>query len=78
MLLLYEREATKADHAAAGFILVDIEETVRELRQKGVKLEDYDVPGIKTVNGIADLGAQRAGWFTDTEGNTLAVAQSVS
>jgi hypothetical protein len=31
-------------------------------------------PGTRTVNGIADLGYERATWFKDSEGNILAVA----
>ena len=76
-LLLYERGATKADHTAAGFMVDDVEKTVKELRQKGVVLEEYDVPGLRTVDGIATVEDQRAAWFKDTEGNILAVVQSL-
>jgi hypothetical protein len=40
-----------------------------------VEFEDYDVPGLKTEDGIADLGFERSAWFKDSEGNTLAIAQ---
>jgi hypothetical protein len=33
----------------------DLEETIAELRGRGVIFEDYDVPGLKTVNGIAEV-----------------------
>jgi hypothetical protein len=29
---------------------------VAELRGRGVKVEDYDTPGLKTEDGIADIG----------------------
>ena len=45
------------------------------LRGKGVTFEDYDLPGLKTVNGIADLGDIRGAWFKDPEGNILSVVQ---
>lgn len=77
MLLLYQREPTKADHTVAGFVVDDVEQTVGELRKKGVRFEDYDLPGIKTVNGIATMDTEKAAWFKDTEGNILAVAQIV-
>jgi hypothetical protein len=48
---------------------------VAELRGKGVRSEDYDLPGVKTVNGIADLGGIRGAWFKDPEGNILSVVQ---
>ena len=33
----------------------DLEETIAELRERGVIFEEYDVPGLKTVNGIAEV-----------------------
>jgi hypothetical protein len=49
---------------------------VRELRDRGVVFEEYDLPGMKTVGGIADLGpAGKAAWFTDSEGNIISIAQ---
>lgn len=46
-----------------------------DLRQSGVRFEDYDIPeiGLKTVNGIAETGGSKAAWFLDTEGNTVIV-----
>jgi hypothetical protein len=37
--------------------------------------EEYDFPGLKTMNGIATLVTEKAAWFKDTEGNVLAVSQ---
>src|SRR5512135_296165 len=49
MLLAYETEATS--HATvAGFKVDDLEATMAELRQNGVVFEEYDMPGLKTVN----------------------------
>ena len=42
-----------------------------------MKLEEYDAPGFKTVNGILTAGGARTAWFKDSEGNTLAVVQSL-
>jgi catechol 2,3-dioxygenase-like lactoylglutathione lyase family enzyme len=47
-------------------------------------LEEVDVRGLRTVDGIADIEGQypstgasgeRAGWFHDSEGNLLGVGQ---
>jgi hypothetical protein len=38
-----------------GWEVEDIEGTVRELRARGVVFEEYDVPGLKTVDGIAEI-----------------------
>jgi hypothetical protein len=53
----------------------DVEATVADLRGKGVAFEDYDLPGVKKVNGIAELGDIREAWFKDPEGNILSVVQ---
>jgi catechol 2,3-dioxygenase-like lactoylglutathione lyase family enzyme len=76
-IYLYQRAATKADHTVASFEVDNIEAEVNELKKKGVKFEDYDIPdmGIKTVNGIATMEGEKAAWFRDTEGNILALGQ---
>jgi hypothetical protein len=51
------------------------EAAVADLRSKGVPFEDYDLPGLKTVNGIAERGGVRGAWFKDPEGNILSVVQ---
>ena len=55
--------------------VADIEREVAELKKRGVKFEDYDMPGMKTENGIFTGGGARAAWFRDSEGNILAVVQ---
>jgi hypothetical protein len=46
--------------------------------------EEYDLPGLKTINGIAEVSGnypssggigERGAWFRDSEGNLLAVGQ---
>jgi hypothetical protein len=41
----------------------------------GVIFEEYDLPGLKTVNSIATGGGAKTAWFKDSEGNILAVSQ---
>jgi hypothetical protein len=63
----------------------DIEATVRELRARGVVFEESDAPGLRTVDGIADIegnypskgSGERAAWFRDSEGNMLGIGQPV-
>jgi hypothetical protein len=59
---------------------------VTELERRGVVFEDVDVPGLRTVDGIADVegnypskGAtgERAAWFRDSEGNLLGIGQPI-
>src|SRR3954469_11139093 len=69
-----------------GWEVDDIEATVAELKARGVTFEEVDVPGLRTVDGIADIegnypskGAtgERGAWFHDSEGNLLGVGQAV-
>ena len=57
------------------FEVPDLDATVRDLRDRGVALEDYDLPGLKTVNGIAETEGERAAWFKDPDGNIIAVGE---
>ena len=54
----------------------DVEREVAELKARGVKFEEYDMPGFKTKDGIATAGGAKSAWFKDTEGNILALVQS--
>ena len=64
----------------------DLHATVAELRARGVVFETYDLPGLKTVNGIAEVTGhypskgglgERAAWFRDSEGNLLGIGQPI-
>ena len=75
MLFIYPYGQTKAEHTTAGFLVADVESVVAELRAKGLTFAEYDLPGLRTVNGIAEAGGVKGAWFKDTEGNTLSIAQ---
>ena len=71
-------------HTQFAFEVDDIEATVRELRRRGVVFEEYDSPGLKTVEGIATVPGnypskggvgERAAWFRDCDGNLFGVGQ---
>ncbi|HEX6155732.1 MAG TPA: VOC family protein [Burkholderiales bacterium] len=75
---LYPTPNAGTSRASQAFWQVaDIEREVAELKKRGVKFEDYDMPGMKTENGIFTGGGARAAWFKDSEGNILAVIQSL-
>jgi predicted enzyme related to lactoylglutathione lyase len=62
------------DHTQMALDVDDVEETVRELRSRGVKLEEYDFPDFKTSDGLATLpDGSKGAWFKDTEGNLIAI-----
>jgi catechol 2,3-dioxygenase-like lactoylglutathione lyase family enzyme len=74
---LYPTENAGTSKASQAFWEVsDVAREVADLKSRGVTFEEYDVPGMTTVNGIADAGGAKAAWFKDTEGNILALIQT--
>ena len=71
--LLPKPAPTKAEHTAVSFEVPDAAKMVQQLTARGVKFEDYDLPGLKTVNNVCVLGSEKAAWFKDTEGNLLCI-----
>jgi catechol 2,3-dioxygenase-like lactoylglutathione lyase family enzyme len=77
--------APSGTHTQMAWEVADIEATVAALRARGVVFEEYDLPGLKTVNGIADIegnypskgAGERGAWFRDSEGNLLGLGQPV-
>jgi catechol 2,3-dioxygenase-like lactoylglutathione lyase family enzyme len=72
---IYQHEGgSRADHTQLAFQVQDVAATVRGLRDEGVRFEEYDLPGIKTVDGIADMGGGELGaWFLDPGGNIIGI-----
>ena len=64
-------------HTQMAWFVTDIVATVAELKRRGVRFEEYDFPGLKTIDGVADLGYEKSAWFRDSEGNLLALGQLV-
>jgi catechol 2,3-dioxygenase-like lactoylglutathione lyase family enzyme len=66
---------TADEQTQAAWDVTDIRAEVAELRSRGVKVEDYDLPGLKTEDGIADIGFAWMAWIIDPGGNALAIVQ---
>ena len=77
LALFPKPEGTKADHTAISFQVGDLATTIEALKRTGVVFEDYDFPGLKTVNHVCVLGAEKAAWFKDTEGNYLCLHEDL-
>jgi len=74
-LLFESRGEPSGSHTQLGWDVDDIEVAVTTLRESGVVFEEYDLPGFKTVDGIADIAGERGAWFKDSEGNLLAIGE---
>ena len=74
---LYPTPNAGTSQASQAFWQVDdIEREVAELKARGVNFEKYDMPEMDE-NGISTAGGAKAAWFKDTEGNIMALIQSV-
>ncbi len=73
---LYPRTtATRADHTALSFEVGNLAAEMSSLRSRGLRFDEYDLPDLKTHDGVCDLGGERAAWFHDPEGNILCLHQ---
>lgn len=77
--------APSGDHTQMAFEVADLDAAVGQLRQRGVVFEEYDSPGLTTVDGIADIEGnypskgrgERGAWFRDSEGNMIGIGQPI-
>jgi hypothetical protein len=73
---LYETpNAGTAQNTQMCWMTDDLDSEMALLRERGVMFEDYDIPGLKTVNGVATEDNSRTAWFRDSEGNFLCITQ---
>ena len=77
LALFPKAEGTQADHTAISLQVPDIAATIAALKAAGVRFEDYDLPGLKTENHVCVLGAEKAAWFKDSEGNFLCIHEDL-
>lgn len=66
---------TQSENTALSFEVGDLPAEINVLEGRGVRFQDFETEGLKTVGHIAELGAERAAWFTDSEGNVLCLHQ---
>jgi predicted enzyme related to lactoylglutathione lyase len=64
-------------HTQLALEVPDLDATVKDLRARGLKFEEYDTPQLKTVNGIADIAGTKVAFFKDSEGNLIAIGLPV-
>ena len=83
-VFMYRSPGAGTSRASTAFWTVnDVAAEVAALKARGVVFEEYDLPGITTVDGIAEIEGnypskgtgERAVWFRDSEGNLLGIGQ---
>jgi catechol 2,3-dioxygenase-like lactoylglutathione lyase family enzyme len=72
------------NHTQMGFEVTNLRAAVQVLRARGLVFEEYDLPGLKTVDGVAEIvgnypskggKGELGAWFRDSEGNVLGLGQ---
>jgi len=75
---LYPTPNAGTSQASQAFWQVDdIEREVAELKARGIVFEDYAMPGQRSPSGVVTAGGAKAAWFKDSEGNIMAIIQSL-
>jgi len=69
--LMTAEEGAQSAHTVLTFEVENITDEVKDLEDRGVGFLDYDLPDLKTTNHVCVMGAEKAAWFADTEGNIL-------
>ncbi|MDQ1530730.1 MAG: hypothetical protein QOE37_835, partial [Microbacteriaceae bacterium] len=46
-------------------------------RDAGIVFEEFEIPGMKTENGVVTGDGMKTAWFRDSEGNILAITQAM-
>jgi len=55
----------------------DVDREIDELKARGVVFEDYDMPGERSASGAITAGGAKAAWFKDSEGNIMALIETL-
>jgi catechol 2,3-dioxygenase-like lactoylglutathione lyase family enzyme len=68
---------TADEQTQASWEVDDLAAELAELRSRGVEIQEYDMPemGLKTEDGIADIGFALIAWIVDPHKNALAILQ---
>jgi catechol 2,3-dioxygenase-like lactoylglutathione lyase family enzyme len=75
-LSVYRSEFAGTNKATAlTFDVDDIDSEVRELKEKGVAFEHYDMEGLTRDGDIYAAEGMRTAWFKDPDGNILSLLE---
>ena len=74
-LMVFETKTKPGDDTACGFMVADLDAEMADLKSRGVTFEEYDFPGLKTINGVATFGSVKGAWFKDPDGNIISLTQ---
>jgi catechol 2,3-dioxygenase-like lactoylglutathione lyase family enzyme len=74
LFVIPARESAPGSFTQAALQVPDVRAEVSALRSRGIRFEDYDLPELKTEDGVARMpDGDDAAWFKDSEGNLLVI-----
>jgi len=74
-LLVYKTDAAKGEATKVSLVVGDLAKEMDILKNHGVVFADFDLPGLKTVEGVAEGPQGKGAWFKDLDGNYLALME---
>ncbi len=74
-LLVYQTQASRGEATKAAILVDGLGKEMSDLRNHGVVFEDFDLPGLKTVDGVAEREQDKGAWFKDLDGNYIGMVQ---
>jgi catechol-2,3-dioxygenase len=75
LVLTKSSTGSSDEQTKASWRVEDLAAELERLRARGVEVEEYDGPGLKTVDGIADVGFALSAWLVDPDANTIGLLQ---
>ena len=79
LINLYKSEFAGTNKATAlTFEVDDAEKEVRDLKEKGIFFEHYDMPGLTQQGDLHVAESFKTAWFKDPDGNILSLIEDGS
>jgi catechol 2,3-dioxygenase-like lactoylglutathione lyase family enzyme len=76
LLIFPSTGSPSGTHDQLGLVVDDLDAEAERLRANGVQFEEFPGPPDATIrDGIIDRGFMKAGWFKDSEGNLISIAE---
>ena len=73
---VYRSEFAGTNKATAlTFGVDDVESEVRDLKDRGIFFEHYDMPGLKLEGDVHVGDGMKMAWFKDPDGNILSIVE---
>lgn len=73
LVLVEQADFTPSGRTAFSIEVADLRACLARLAQKGIRVMDYDLPGLRTEGGVWEQDYVRNAWFTDPEGNVVSI-----